>query len=134
MVYVLYRHGKNLRQVSPQNWFPLKEFETTTGEIGLIIFPFIPCHWGRRRKRKRQYAERRAERDSNILFYNTWVFDIFVLLLTIIMQYLYDSVYMLWKFGFPLRHYAKIKLFNKAVLTALKSVLKITAVAKYLKM
>ena len=39
MVYVLYRHAKNLRHVSPQNRFTLKEFETTTREIGLIIFP-----------------------------------------------------------------------------------------------
>ena len=37
MVYVLYRHAKNLRHVSPQNRFTLKEFETTTREIGLII-------------------------------------------------------------------------------------------------
>ena len=38
VVYVLYRHAKNLRHVSPQNRFTLKEFETTTREIGLIIF------------------------------------------------------------------------------------------------
>ena len=37
-VYVLYRHAKSLRHVSPQNRFTLKEFETTTREIGLIIF------------------------------------------------------------------------------------------------
>ena len=36
--YVLYRHAKNLRHGSPQNRFTLKEFETTTWEIGLIIF------------------------------------------------------------------------------------------------
>ena len=52
----------------------------------------IPCHWGRWREHKFQEAERRAERDSNILFYNPWVFDIFVLLPAIIMQYLYDSI------------------------------------------
>ena len=40
VVYVLYRHAKNLRHVSPQNRFTLKEFETTTWEIGLIIFPW----------------------------------------------------------------------------------------------
>ena len=40
VVYVLYRHAKNLRHVSPQNRFTLKEFETTTREIGLIIFRF----------------------------------------------------------------------------------------------
>ena len=39
MVYVLYRLAKNLRHVSPQNRFTFKEFETTTREIGLIIFP-----------------------------------------------------------------------------------------------
>ena len=39
-VYVLYRHAKSLRHVSPQNRFTLKEFETTTREIGLIIFRF----------------------------------------------------------------------------------------------
>ena len=39
VVYVLYRHVKNLRHVSTQNKFTLKEFETTTWEIGLIIFP-----------------------------------------------------------------------------------------------
>ena len=33
------RHAKNLRRVSPQNRFTFKEFETTTREIGLIIFP-----------------------------------------------------------------------------------------------
>ena len=38
MVYVLDRHAKNLRHVSPQNRFTLKEFETTTREIGLTIF------------------------------------------------------------------------------------------------
>ena len=38
MAYVLYRHEKNLGHVSPQNRFTLKEFETTTREIGLIIF------------------------------------------------------------------------------------------------
>ena len=38
MVYVFYRHAKNLRHLSPQNKFTLKEFETTTWEIGLIIF------------------------------------------------------------------------------------------------
>ena len=38
MVYVLYRHAKNLRHVSPQNRFTLIEFETTTRETGLIIF------------------------------------------------------------------------------------------------
>ena len=37
MDYVSYRHAKNLRHVSPQNRFTLKEFETTTGEIGLTI-------------------------------------------------------------------------------------------------
>ena len=37
MVYVLYRHARNLRHVSPQNRLTLKEFETTTREIGLII-------------------------------------------------------------------------------------------------
>ena len=36
--YVTHRHAKNLRHVSPQNRFTLKEFETTTREIGLIIF------------------------------------------------------------------------------------------------
>ena len=35
------------------------------------------CCWGRRRKGKSQWAERRAEIDSNILFYNPWVFDYF---------------------------------------------------------
>ena len=30
--------------------------------------------WGRRRKRMSQWAVRRAKRDSNILFYNPWVF------------------------------------------------------------
>ena len=35
----LYRRAKNLRHVSPQNRFTFKEFETTTREIGLIIFP-----------------------------------------------------------------------------------------------
>ena len=38
MVSVLYRHAQNLRHVSPQNRFSLKEFESTTREIGLIIF------------------------------------------------------------------------------------------------
>ena len=37
-VYVLYRHAKSLRHASPQNRFTLKKFETTTREIGLIIF------------------------------------------------------------------------------------------------
>ena len=32
-VYVLYRHAKNLRHVSPQNRFTLKEFETTTERL-----------------------------------------------------------------------------------------------------
>ena len=36
--------------------------------------------------------ERERERNINILFYNPWVPDIFVLLPAIIMQYLYDSV------------------------------------------
>ena len=39
MVSVLYRHAQNLRHVYPQNRLSLKEFETTTREIGLIIFP-----------------------------------------------------------------------------------------------
>ena len=38
MVYVLYRHAKNVRHVSLQNRFTLKEFEITTREFGLIIF------------------------------------------------------------------------------------------------
>ena len=38
MVYVLYKHAKNLHHVSPQNRFTFKEFETATREIGLIIF------------------------------------------------------------------------------------------------
>ena len=42
MVYVLYRHAENLRHVSPQNRFSLKEFETTTGDIGLIFYS-DPC-------------------------------------------------------------------------------------------
>ena len=37
-VYILYRHAKTLRHVSPLIWFTLKEFETTSREIGLIIF------------------------------------------------------------------------------------------------
>ena len=41
VVYVLYRHAKNLRFVSPQNRFTLKEFEKNTREIGLIIFRTI---------------------------------------------------------------------------------------------
>ena len=36
--------------------------------------------------------EKGRERESNILFHNPWVFDIFVLLPAIIMQYLYGSV------------------------------------------
>ena len=32
------------------------------------------------------------QRESNIFFYNPWVFDTFVLLPAIIMQYSYDSV------------------------------------------
>ena len=44
MVYVLYRHAKNIRHVSPQNRFTLKEFETTTREIGLIIFLMQPSY------------------------------------------------------------------------------------------
>ena len=42
MVYVLYRHDENLRHVSPQNRFTLKEFERTTRDIGLI-FRSDPC-------------------------------------------------------------------------------------------
>ena len=38
MVSVLYGDAQNLRHVSPQNRFSLKEFESTTREIGLIIF------------------------------------------------------------------------------------------------
>ena len=41
MVYVLYIDVKNLRQVSPQKRFTLKEFETTTRKIGLIIFQLL---------------------------------------------------------------------------------------------
>ena len=41
--YVTHRHEKNLRHVSPQNRFTLKEFETTTREIGLIIFRLLPA-------------------------------------------------------------------------------------------
>ena len=44
--YVTHRHAKNLRHVSPQNRFTLKEFETTTRETGLIIFRhtnFLGC-------------------------------------------------------------------------------------------
>ena len=36
--YVLYGHAQNLRHRSPQNRFNLKEFNSTTREIGLIIF------------------------------------------------------------------------------------------------
>ena len=39
MVSVLCGHAQNLRHVSPQNRFSLKEFESATREIGLIIFP-----------------------------------------------------------------------------------------------
>ena len=39
MVHNIYSYAKNLRHVSPQNRFTLKEFETTTREIALIIFP-----------------------------------------------------------------------------------------------
>ena len=38
MVFVLYRHSQDLRHLSPQNGISLKEFETTTREIGLIIY------------------------------------------------------------------------------------------------
>ena len=47
-VYVLYRHAKSLRHASPQNRFTLKKFETTTREIGLIIFrdcAYNPAFW-----------------------------------------------------------------------------------------
>ena len=37
-VSVLYRHSQDLRHLSPQNGISLKEFETTTREIGLIIY------------------------------------------------------------------------------------------------
>ena len=40
-VSVLYGHAQNLRHISPQNRFSLKEFESTTREIGLIIFQSI---------------------------------------------------------------------------------------------
>ena len=49
-VYVIYRHAKNLRLVSPQNRLTLKEFDTTTREIGLIIFHelclYLHLHFG----------------------------------------------------------------------------------------
>ena len=38
MVSILYRHAQNLHHVYPQNRLSLKEFETTTREIGLLIF------------------------------------------------------------------------------------------------
>ena len=38
MVSVLCRYSKDLRHLIPQNMISLKEFETTTREIGLIIF------------------------------------------------------------------------------------------------
>ena len=44
MWFVLYRHLKNLRHENPQNRFTLKEFETTTREIGLIIFQYARVH------------------------------------------------------------------------------------------
>ena len=38
MVSVLYRHSQDLRHLSAQNGISLKESETTTPEIGLIIY------------------------------------------------------------------------------------------------
>ena len=38
----------------------------------------------------RRNKQREEQRDSNIFFYNPWVFNIFVLIPVIIMQYLYD--------------------------------------------
>ena len=38
MVSVLYRHSQDLRHLSAQNGISLKESETTTREIGLIIY------------------------------------------------------------------------------------------------
>ena len=38
MVSVLYRHSQDLRHLSPQNMISLKGFETTTREIGLVIY------------------------------------------------------------------------------------------------
>ena len=66
--------------------------------------------WGRQKKHKSQLTERGAERDDTILFNSLWVFDVFMLLPAIIMQYLYDSVNMPWKFGFPLKVTEKLKM------------------------
>ena len=41
VVSVLYRHSQDLRHLSPQNGISLKEFETATWEIGLIIYPSV---------------------------------------------------------------------------------------------
>ena len=84
-----------------------------------------PCCWGRRRKRKSQ----EAQRDNNILFNNLRVFDMFVFLSAITMLYLYDSVYMPWKFGFPLRKkkslYLTMMIYSRPEVFLVKGVLRI---------
>ena len=57
----------------------------------------------RDRERQRE-TERDRERENKILFNNQWVFDIFVLIPVIIMQYLFDSVW------YVLRVWVSVKL------------------------
>ena len=80
-------------------WLLLKMVEEFVRISQLEKYLYRRIHKGERFV-KMLYGKWRHE----ILFNNLWVFNIFVLLAVIILQYLYDSVNMPWEFGFPLKH------------------------------
>ena len=80
-----------------ERYFQTRKWNYTQHEWSLVTFKTVSKNWKYPVVEEAQGStshnkQRKEQRDSNILFYNPWVFKIFELVPAIIMQYLYDSV------------------------------------------